>query len=534
MKPSVYIGLLACTLVGCGGDGGGDDDDLDAATLTDGGVPPEASVWDAGDGGGRDGGPGDMAMIVQPDMGVARCFSEGGALEATAISDPFPGLEAFAADLDADLDGLPELLLRRRAEAGVRFEVIDGLTLAPLGGFDLPTAVDARFMPGLWPPTPQRSPITVDGTRVWYATERDAAGNTTLRTIDAETWAEVDAAPLGGEATAVTVVPSTRWLVLADRADRGCTISAIGADAPLMEWGLCRLSPLPDVNGDGQPEVLRFGRAGLELFDGDRLESIAVLRDVEIAAIGVGVDGPLDLRGQGPELVSGGIDEGALVVRYHDPIDLDVNGDSQTLRTPGVYERITFVEVGGELRIVGEVNRNEQLFLHLIEPGRDLRRLREFGPFQVLRWSLAGDIDADGLVDIELRGGSSADGTNTNVVYVRVEDGEEVYAIQRENSARFDPVWTAATPPAVADLDGCAGFDRVLLRSGVVQAGGERSTRLHFLDQSDRIRSRSDTYSGRVHQLTIADLDGAPPAELIELRSENAQSARLRVFTPIR
>lgn len=533
MKPSVYIGLLACTLVGCGGEGNGDDDDPDAGLITDG-EAPEASLWDAGDGGGRDGGPGDMAVIVQPDMGVARCFSQGGALEATAISDPFPGLEAFAADLDSDADGLPELLLRRRAEAGVRFEVLDGLTLQPEGGFDLPTALDARFMPGLWPPAASRSPITVDGARVWYATELDAAGGTTLRVIDAETWTETGAVPLGAEATAVTVVPANRWLILADRADRGCAVSAFDAEGPLLEWGLCRLAPLPDLNGDGSPEVLRFGRAGLELFDGNLLESIAVLRDVDISAIGLGIEGPLDVRGQGAEIVSAAIDEGALVVRYHDPIDLTVNGDSQTLRTPGVYERLTFVEVGGELRIVGEVNRNEQLFLHIIEPGRELRRLRELGPFQILRWSLAGDIDGDGHLDIELRGGSNADGTNTNVVYLRVEDGQEVYAIARENSARFDPVWTATAPPSVADLDGCAGFDRVLLRSGVAQAGGERATRLHFLDEDDRIRSRSDTFSGRIHQLTIADLDGTPPAELIELRSENAQSARLRIFTPIR
>lgn len=530
MKRSMFIGLAACIFAACGGGGGdGGGDDPDVGPLADGDVAPEAGPNDAGD---DDGALVDMA-IVAPDQGVARCFAQGGALEVTSISDPVPGLEALAADLDSDSDDLPELLFRRRSDDGIRFEVVDGLTAEVEGGFTLETAVDARFMPGLWPPAAHRSPITVDGTRVWYVSDRDAGGTTTLRTFDAETYAAVDAVPIGGEATQIGVVAANRWLVIADRTDGGCTISALDAEGPLMEWGLCRLIPVPDVNGDGSPEVLRFGRAGLEMFDGNLLESLATLRDVEINGVGIGPNGPLDARGQGPELVSAAIDTGALIVRYHDPIDLDVNGDSQTLRTAGVYERLSFVEAGGELRIVAEVNRNEQHFLHLIEPGRELRRLREFGPFQILRWSVAGDIDGDGIPEIELRGGSSADGTNTNVVYVRLDDGEEVYEITRENSARFDPVWTAGSP-AVADLDGCPGFDRVLLRSGVAQAGGERSTRLLFLDEDDRIRARSDTFSGRVHQLTIADLDGQPPAELLEIRSENAVSARLRIFTPIR
>lgn len=526
MKRAVLMGVAVTASWACGGGDGDGDDPPDVAV--------DASLLDMNRPDVPDMGPiVDMAPPL-PDMGVPVCFSEGGELEVSSVSDPIPGLVSFAADLDSDLDDRPELLYRRDLDDGLRFEVADGLTGEVEGGFTLATAVDATFMPGLWPPAARRSPITVDGTRVWYVSLTDLADETSIATYDAETYAAIDAVALGPIAERIQVVPTNRWLVLTDRQDGGCAISALDAVDPLAEWGLCRLSPVADVNGDNSPEILRWGRAGLELYDGNLLEAIATEADIEISGVGLGAEGPLDMRGMGPELVTATIDGAAVTVRFHDPIELTVNGDETRLQTIGVYERVRFVESGGVLRLVGEINRNEQLFLHLIEPGRDVRRLREFGPFQVMQWSLGGDIDGDGTAEIELRGGANRDGTNTTVRYIALDDGLDVYEIERENSAIFEPVWTAGAAPSVADLDGCEGFDRVHLRSGLPNGAGVRATRVLFIDEDDRERVRSDTYSGRVHQLTIADLDGSAPPELLEIRSDDDTAARLRVYTPTR
>lgn len=526
MKRAVLMGVAVSATWACGGGDDGDGPTPDAAvdaSLLDMDRPPRPDL-----------GPIEDMAPPPPDMGVPVCFSEGGALEVSSVSDPIPGLVAFAADLDSDLDDRPELLYRRALDDGIRFEVVDGLTAEVEGGFTLATAVDAAFMPGLWPPPDRRSPITVDGTRVWYVSLTDLADETSIATYDAETYDAIDAVTLGPVAERVQVVPTNRWLVLSDRRDGGCAIHALDAADALGEWGLCRLSPVADVNGDGSPEVLRWGRAGLELYDGNLLEAIATELGTEIHGVGLGDDGPLDVRGTGPELVTATIDGAAVTVEFRDPIDLTVNGEGTRLQTVGLYERIRFVESGGVLRLVGEINRNEQLFLHLIEPARDVRRLREFGPFQVMRWSLGGDIDGDGVAEIELRGGADRDGTNTTVRYIALDDGLDVYEIERERSAIFEPVWTSGATPSVADLDGCEGFDRVHLRSGLPNGDGVRATRVLFIDEDDRERVRSDTYSGRVHQLTIADLDGNAPPELLEIRSDDDTAARLRVYTPTR
>lgn len=531
MNGTKTLWLVAALLCAACTEGGGGDDDRDAALGEGDGAAREAGIWDAGEAGPQpDEGVPDMA---EPDAAEPVCFAEGGGLVEASISDPFFGLTELRADVDPDADGRPDLLLRRVAADGHYFELRDGRTLDPMGTFGLLGAVDAIFMPGVWPMPERLTPIDIGGAPHWVVHEILAEGGRVVL-LDAADSAEVDSRPLTG-AGAVHVVTGPRPMALVDYAAGGCVAYGLDADGPTAEWGLCRLAPTPDVNGDAIPEVVRYGRAGLEMFDGASLESIAFEPDIDIEALGQGPEGPMDVRGNGPEFVSAAIDgAGALEVRYHDPIELRSRDAPQVLRTAGVYTRARFIAAGGVLRIVAEIDRNGQLFLHLIEPGRDLRRLGEFGPFQVLRWGTPGDIDGDGVLDIELRGGSTMDGTNTNVQYLRVRDGVLVYQIDRERNARFDPIWAATRPPSLADLDGCPGPDRVLLRSGVPRANGLRASRVIFLDEEGLVRDRSEPYDVQVHALTIADLDGQPPYELLEIRSENDSSARLRVYTPRR
>lgn len=514
----VLAGLSGCT--GGGGDGDGADDAGPDGQLVDGAMPdfdmPDAEI---------DAEP--IPDAAPPPV----CFEEGGDLVEASISDPYFGLEGLRADVDPDGDGRVDLLLRRQGNDGVYLEFADGRTLEPGGSYAALGAIDARLMPGLWPAEALVTPLDIGGTAEWLIHEVRAADQRLVR-VDAADLTATEVYPLPAGAVRVQTVRSERPVALIDLDDGGCLARALMPAGPEAQWGLCRLTAVPDVNGDGNPDILRYGAAGLEIFDGVLLESIAFAPDIDVEAA---TDTPTDLRGMGPELASVSIEDGgALVARYHDPIELRVVAGPETLRPTGIYTRLRFVTDGTVVRIAAELDRNGQYFLHLIEPGRELRRLGEYGPFQVMRWSMPGDIDGDGLRDIQLRGGSTDDGTNTDVVYLRLRDGATIYEIESERAARFDPIWNNALPPAPADLDGCEGFDRVLLRSGPPREGGVRATRVHFLDTEGRLRTRSDPYDGRVHALTIADLDGEPPAELLEIRSENADAARLRVFTPLR
>lgn len=519
-RAAFTLSAFALSLGGCT-PGGGDGESLDAG-LSDGGgdrqldigLMPDATIPDA---------------AVPVDMAVPQCISEGASLAELSVSTPIAGLSAFTADLDADADGLPDLLFRRTLDGELRFEVVHGRTTEVIAAISLPVALDAQFMPGLWPPPPLRVPITVSGQRVWYVLERRAGDESVLRLFDADTGEMAGALPLGVGVERIQVFGTDRWLVLADRSDRGCAISALDADGVIEEWGGCRLRPGPDVNGDGAPEILRHGRSGMVMLDGRLLEPIASVADVEVTTLGIGPDGALDLRGEGPELVSASSDGGTLTVRYHDPIELDVRSE-QSANRMGVFERLEFHTVGDELRLVAQVERGGLRYLHLFEPGPMLRPLGEMGPFPILWWGVTGDVDADGVADLEVRGGSNEDGTNTDVDFIRLDDGRPTYTIEGERSARFDLVWSASVPPISVDLDGCEGIERVLLRSGVPRGNGARATRLLFLDEDDVERDRSDGYEGHIHALTITDLDGEPPAEMLEIRSENDQSARLRVF----
>lgn len=512
------LSVLAAGSIACDGGGGGGDAESDG-DIIDGGESLDMAI---------DAAVPDAMVVV--DMAVPQCIAEGGTLAELSVGMPVAGLTAFSADLDADGDMLPDLLFRRTIDGALRFDVVNGRTVETIAEISLPAAIDARFMPGLWPPPPLRIPITVSGQRVWYVLEQRADDEAVLRLFDAENGAMVGALPLGVGVERIRVFGTDRWLVLVDRRDGGCAISALDADGVIEEWGLCRLTPGPDVNNDGAPEILRYGRAGMTMLDGRLLEPIANLVDVELQALGLGPDGPADLRGLGPELVTAAAEGGALTVRYHDPIELDVRGDGQTANRMGVFERLEFVTVEGGLRLITQLERGGLRYINLFQPGETLRPLGEFGPYRVLWWGVTADADNDGFADLEIRGGSNEDGTNTDVEFVRLRDGVPVYEIEGERSARFDLVWSATVPPASADLDGCEGLDRVLLRSGVPRGNGARATRLLFLDEEGVERDRSQGYEGLVHQLTIVDLNGEPPAELLEIRSENDQSARLRVY----
>ncbi|MCA9540776.1 MAG: hypothetical protein KC620_17875 [Myxococcales bacterium] len=527
MRCAIFVGVCLAVMAGCDGGGGSGEPPDDAA----GGERSIDPFPDQGTDAGADAAP--LVPDAEPldAAPLRRCVSDGVMLGERYVSDPSVGLEDFIVDVDGDQDGLPDLVLRRQVVDGLRFELLNGQTAEVQAGTTLPNAVQAEFMPRQWPPRALRTPINLGDEVVWFIREDGADGTTTLGRYAASTFDPVGHVSLGAGVQDATIFIGPGVVVLVNRGDGSCAVYDPRDDMPRGDWGRCRVWPGWDLNGDGVPDIVRSGAAGLTVFDGLQLLEAGSEPDVPAVAVGLGPDGPLNLRGQGPEVASATLDQGRLEVRYHDPVELNVHGEAQTVPVPGIFERVVFIPFGDSLRLVAQLERNGQRFVHLLEPGPSLRRISEFGPYIYLNWDVENDVDGDGVADLRIRGGSTEDGTNTEVQFRRLRDGELVYSVAAQRSARFTHVWSNDLPPTAADLDGCPGIERVLLREGNPTGDGVRPTRVLVFDDEGVQRLSSEGYNGRVHVLRIADLDGEPPAELIEVRSEDDRSARLRVFS---
>jgi hypothetical protein len=296
--------------------------------------------------------------------------------------------------------------------------------------------------------------------------------------------------------------------------------------------GNCHIQFGWDLNGDGERDVVRYGQAGMGVIDLSVGEEVAALNDVAVDAVAIPRNGPTDIRGQGAEVISVELAENALLVRYHEPIDLDPQGEAQTARaTNAVFVKASVYTHEDDTRVVAQFDRGGQQYLQLYEPGRQLRRMTEVGPFIHLHWQTDIDSNGDGQPDLMYLGGSDANWINTDVKFIDLRTGQESYVIDAERSARFEAIWTDGPVPGPADLDGCPGFERVILRSAAVRADGNRATRVTIFDEEGIERYRSEAYDGRVHSLLLLTPSAGGPADVVELRSVDAENAILRIFS---
>lgn len=485
--------------------------------LQDAGVK-DLSVWDAGDGeivvDPMDQGP-------QPDRGVQPCIFEGGALQLGFESDVLPGAVAVRADIDADADGTPELLLIWRDPNGMR---ISGHTAAPfesLGQGVLPMARSVEFMPNPRPGAGLIEPLPGGLYGAW-ARSADAQQ---LYAIRAATF-EAVAIPLPREAERVQFVGvGARALAMIDFADRGCALYDLSLGTELASQGQCTFRLAWDANNDGVPEIARSGGDGTALLDGNSLEIVAQ----NPLRMQLGPE-PLDLRGQGPEVAALSTVNGT-VLHFLDPVDL---AERAQVGIAGEFVRMQIVTQGMEQRIILEEERLSLRYLRILEANGTARRRAELGSYRQLQWRVGPDINGDGVPDLQVLGGSTEDGTNTDVTFFALDDGGLQYTIEAERSARFVPTFgNAGKGPAIADLDGCEGFEVVALRQGAQSAAGSRPTRVHIYEPDERIGWRGEPFTTFAHDLAIANLDGTGPSELIELRADAENEARLRIWRAV-
>ena len=511
------IGLGTCAALGAGCDDG------------DGTTPAPTDVGTAMDMGGLDANPDEDMRPPLPDLGTdmalpTGCFNRGGALVVGFESEALPGAFDLRADVDPDGDGQPDVVVTYRDPNGLRLALHNGRSFESLGQAVLPQMQQVRLMAEVWPQTGLLTPLPggVYGAWAWSDMEHR------LYAIRADGF---EPAPIVLPKPAERVQflnLGEKALAIVDYVDRGCALYDLVAGTPLRDSGLCRIRPAWDVNGDSVPELAISSGEGTGLYDvgADAFAATTMTRFV------LGPE-PADLRGRGPEVVGflQGRQGAPSALHFLDPVDLTSNDE---IAVPGDFTRVEVHRFGMEQRILLEEERLSLKYIRIIEPNAMGRRRGELGSYRELSWRVGTDVDNDGVPDIEVVGGSTDDGTNTELTWFRMQDGRLIYTIEAERSARFVPAFGASGKgPVPLDLDGCEGVDYVALRQGSEGMAGTRPTRVHVYGEDERIAWRSEPYSTFAHALAVADLDGEAPAELIELRADEENEARIRVYRAI-
>ena len=523
-------GLCACA---CDGGGGGTQtvDDLDAAPVVD--MRHEASVWDALHEAGFVPPSGDMGNGADARP-PAECLREGAALQSQALGDPIPGLRTLRVDIDADGDGKPDLVLGISTDAGSELRFLKGTDGAELGRFMAGVGRRLSLLSPAWPTPDLILPVAAAGAQVFWVLDRGTP-TSALRALDAGTFEQVAFVEVPGEAEEVTLMPGGHGgVALVNLADGGCAEVDLGGD--VVTGARCRVQPGWDLNGDALTDFVVTAQAGATVLDAATLDAIGQIGG---AGVVVGFNpltlspegptpGPTDLRGRGAEIVAAHTDRGTLNVTYHDPVTL-----LQTDALPAVnveFLRARFWPTTAGLRLVGEAQRQAVHLLDIYEL-RQLQLRSEYGPYVNLAWSGELDLNDDGHEDILVRSGPREDGVTSLVVVRDAADGQSILELPTEQSARFDLVTARRHGFGVlGDVDGCEGAELVLLRSGLPQPSGARSSRIQIHERGGRRLFQTDAETVSLHFAVLADLDGVPPMEIVELRTDTSNAGRLTVY----
>ncbi len=504
-------------LVGCDDGGGSDPRIIDGSVELDSEVAGDGAP--VGDGGVVDALPD---LFLPP---VERCLARGAVPTLSFESPPIEGARQLQADVDADGDGLPEILLAARNPDGLLLTLLDGVSTEPEGSVLLPGVETAVVMPNLWPATGLIAP---QGGRlaVWSVGEEGQA----IRLLGPDL-ASGGAVALPGPARRVQIaVVGAKLFALVDGEDNGCAIFDLDDQTERMRQGVCTVRPGYDANGDGVPEIVRAGGDGTHLLDGVTLASVASHPTAMVLS-----PAPANLRGQGIEVAGVGREMDRLVVHALDPADLSQNVTPPIpIALRGESKQVEVLAVGMGQRILVDDEALNLRYLKLLEPAAMLRPRSELGSYRFLSWALDTDFDADGVPELRVVGGSGEDGSNTPVAFHTLNDGSELFTLPAERSARYQFAFQRG-PVGLGvptDLDGCEGSELVTLRLGNASRDGQVPTRLQLLGITGNEVWRSEGFNGTVHQVVVAELNGMPPAELLELRSdaETAGASKLRIF----
>jgi len=447
------------------------------------------------------------------------------------VGDPIQGLTDIRVDVDYDGDGVNEILLQRTDATGVQFDFLSAADLTVVGSAATIGAKSGRVMPGLVGSDGQITARTMAGQTVFVLSGERETGETTLHVHNIDTGTETAQADLGPNVRRIQLFEAgATWHALVDGGSGTCSIYRLPAATLAETWQGCRLHVGWDTNEDGLRDIVRTGDGGFTVFDGQVLEQIAQDATLNPIAVGFGATGPKDYRGEGPEILTATVEMGGdLLVRYHDPVELTPRTEGEAVPLNGVFVNARFVEVGDATRLVGEYHRVELKLLGLLEVTDGLRRLGEYGSVTVLEWDIEADADGNGSKDLRISAGAREGGFQTPIEYADLANGMVVHSIPDERAARFDAIWDTADPPTAADIDGCEGLDYLTMRSGPLREGGNRATRL-IVTSDGAVRYRGETYDGPVHKVVMAVLTEEGLPKVFEIRSENADSARLRIL----
>ncbi|MBV71602.1 MAG: hypothetical protein CMH52_09690 [Myxococcales bacterium] len=519
LSPRRWVNLLIFVMVACTDAGGdGSNAEADRGILIDAGR--DAYIVSG------DGSTGSMDVAFrEPDAAPRRCLAQNVELQETFLSDPLADATDLYARYEHNGDQQTELIISSFTEDRTVLSVWSGNPPIEQGRFDVAGQAPALFMGGDPNRDLRTQPIRYNDRAVIFATQNN--GETlTVSFFDASTYEQVQRFELLRAVDDVQIVPTTTVpTILANLQDGGCVIQKVDGSDAILDRGQCRVRIGQDANGDERPEAVQFGRAGLALIDINVGAVVATAAGHRASAVGY----------TDAHLISATLDGQTMRVNIHDKVELTVLAEEITnVINGGQFSSVVVIDQPQSPNIIAQYEKSGFQSLRVFElgDGDRLRRVGEFGPFRALAWRLDADLNSDGIRELVLLGGSRADGFNTDVEFRDIGTGAILLEIGALRNVRFTPIWNALSPPQPSNIDNCAGDDFVVLREGQVNASGERQTRITFRDEDNVEVTRTETYTGRVHQLVISDLDGLDPPELIELRSDEDTSARLRVFGP--
>jgi hypothetical protein len=473
--------------------------------------------------GQRDGGMGSGSgdMLILPDATPKRCLKEEVPLVELAASELIPGAKSLYGRYEHNGDTIREIVVGSHNADNNIFRIYGGLPLQQLGEIVVTGETKAIFMGGHLTRRQVSQPIRF-GENTAVFTTQIGSNTAVIRFFDSQDFTDIGIFELDRPVQNIHVLPTGDMpIILANFVDGSCLVKGIVASEPILERGQCRVKVGYDANQDGVSEVLRYGQAGLALIDAVVGDEIALEADIHAHAVGFTDD----------YLVTAKRDGQTLRINYHDRIDLNtIQGEQTNIANGADFVRLQFHHNPDEFRLIAQFEKTGLQYLRVFEPGETLRRVAEFGPHRVLDWLIEADADGDGKEELKVMGGSEEDGYNTKLDYRSLRNGSTTFEIGALRNIRFQPIWTNDIPGTVTNLDGCEGLDRVLLRQTRRDEMGVRSTRTLFQDDEGTENYRSDTFTGRTHELVIMDLNGEAPAELVELRQANAESSVLRVF----
>lgn len=494
------ITLLGCGLAGCddGASSSADVQPMDATGASDGGLL---------DGAAFDASAADAALT---------CLNISSDWEGVRSADPRLPAAQLRADLDADSDGVADLLTVRTAATGLRVVTHRGRDLAQLASAEMPGAERIDFMPDVFPQRSLVAPFPADGVLSWAWLEHRQGADSGVRIVTADALTRQRFLTIEGGLSAAQIFNASAeqtW-ILGQTPQGDCVLFDPASSAAVNAWPNCKLQPVWDLDGDGVLDLARAAAGGTVVLSGESLEVIAQRPGHSYFGFGAvaanNAGGSLTFRDT-PEVLAMVLDAGRLSVHYLDPTDLQTN--TEALVIPGIALDFDFVPTASGLSLLIKEDRGGTTFLNLYEITRQVRLRAEWGPHTNIKWGLGPDLDGDGQREFWLRGGPRPDFTRADLSFIDTKTGQVVWKLDGQRSAVFEPVWWGAR---FTDLDGCEGQERVVLRRGLPNDDGISGTRMFVFDEAGREIWRGPPVSTVGHLVALADLDGDGDAELIE------------------